>query len=144
MPPQDERQDSVFNMALAYLKRIDKLLTLCQHAAFRGDMQSWAAHLRGIYREASIRLNAEEVKDIDGDSSIKIDLVTLLDSNIEKREANFRNVNFLMNSQLLKNKNRRTIMFLLDALEIKLREVMQKRNMLLPSKQDPTKAVLNM
>ncbi len=136
------QEESIFNMALAYLKRIDKLLTLCQQAAFTGNIDSWLNYLRGVYREASVRLTEDEKTDVLG-KDYKIDIKKLLDNNIEDSEANFKSINFLMNNSNYKSKNRNTIMFLLDALDVKLRNIMQKRNMLLPSKQDPTKAVLD-
>ncbi len=128
-------------MALAYLKRIDKLLYLCQQSASTGNVETWATNLRGVYREAAIRMTEGEVSDIEGDTKVKIDLVKLTDNTIEKGEANFRNIYFLINNHSLKIKHKRTIMFLLDALEIKLRRIMQKRNMLLPSKDDPRMAI---
>lgn len=131
-------------MALAYLKRIDKLLYLCQQCAISGNVDGWTANLRGVFREASIRFTQEEMKDVDGDHEQKINIETLLDNNIQKSESNFKNIFFLLNNPKYKIKNKQTIMFLLDALEIKIRMLMQKRNMLLPSKADPTKAIMKM
>lgn len=139
--PQERQEDSVFNMALAYLKRIDILLTLCQQSAFIEDIDSWVKHLRGVYREASIRLTPDESTNILGDPNNKINIETLTDFNIQKEEANFRNIYYLMNSPSLKLKNRKIIMFLLDALEVKLRLIMQSRKMLLPNKDDPRMAI---
>ena len=66
---QDQYQaESVFNMALAYLKRIDKLLYLCQQSAMSGDVDNWTKNLRGVYREASIRLTGDEEKEVEGDA----------------------------------------------------------------------------
>ena len=142
---EDQYQaESVFNMALAYLKRIDKLLYLCQQSAMSGDVDNWTKNLRGVYREASIRLTEEEEVDVEGNIEDKIDIAKLTDPIIEKSEANFRNIYFLLNNASLKLRHKRTLMFLLDTLEIKIRKIMQKKNMLLPSKNDPTKAVLNM
>lgn len=139
---QDKYQEeSVFNMALAYLKRIDKLLYLCQRFAMTGDICSWTNNLRGVYREVSIRLTETEKEEIEGDNKKEIDIVKLTVNVIEKKEANFRNIYFLINDNKLKSKHRRTIMFLLDALEIKLRGMLQKKNMLLPSKDDPRMAI---
>ncbi len=140
----DHEQESVFNMALAYLKRIDKLLYFCQQAAMNGNIDNWINNLRGVYREASIRLTDDEAKSIEGDPEEEIDLKKLTDNKIEKHEANFRNIYYLTNDRTLRHKHKRTIMFLLDTLEIKLRGMMQKKNMLLPSKKDPTKAVMDM
>lgn len=140
---QDLNQESVFNMALAYLKRIDKLLYLCQQSAMSSNIENWTNNLRGVYREVSVKLNTEEKDDILGNNH-KINVATLTDSVIKEEEANFKCIYFMMNDPRLKIKYKMTIMFLLDALEVKLRGKLQEKGMLLPSKQDPTKAVLNM
>lgn len=139
--PDKYQEESIFNMALAYLKRIDALLTLCQNAAFQIDVDGWTKHLRGVYRETSIRLTPDEKKDIEGDPLKKINIVTLTDNLIEPEEANFRNIYFMINNPTMKIKHKKIIMFLLDALEIKLRGMLQKKNMLLPSKDDPRMAI---
>ncbi len=136
-------QESIFNMALAYLKRIDKLLYLCQQSAMSGNVENWTNNLRGVYREVSVKLTPEEKEDILGDK-VQINLATLIDKQIEEKEANFKSVYVLINNATYKIRHKRTIMFLLDALEVKLRTRLQEKGMLLPSKQDPTKAVLNM
>lgn len=140
MPPV-QQEDSLFNMGLAYLKRIDKLLTLCQHSAFMGDMDAWTKNLRGVYREASVKLDDDEKKELEGDPREKIEIVKLLDAFIEKGEANFRNIYFLLNHPTYNKTHKRTIMFLIDALEMNLRGKLQKKQMLLPGKADPRMSI---
>lgn len=142
MPPQ-QHEESVFNMALAYLKRIDKILYFCQQSAMSGNIDNWTNNLRGVYRELAVKLNDEEKKDITGTDKT-VNPQTLTDDVIEESEANFKNIYFLVNNPALKNEHKRTIMFLLDALEIKIRTKLQDKGMLLPSKQDPTRAILKM
>lgn len=138
----DPRQEeSVFNMALAYLKRIDKLLYLCQEAAISQDVDNWLGYLRGVYREVSIKLTNDEKKDILGDPEEEINIKALTDQLIKEEEANFRNLYFLTNNLELKFKCKKTILFLLDALEVKIRNKLQKKGMLLPSKDDPRLAI---
>lgn len=134
-------EESVFNMAIAYLKRIDRLLYMCQKSAIEQNIENWTAHLRGVYREASIRMKETEELDILGDYNIKINESTLLDKFIKPEEANFKNIYYLLNNYKLKIKHKNTIMFLLDCLEVKIRRFLQKQNMLLPSKDDPRKAI---
>ena len=135
-------EQSVFNMALAYLERINKLLYLCSKAAMDNNIDGWSSTLRAVYREASIRMTPDEEKNILGDPLKIIDIKKLTDHIIEPDEANFRNINFLLNDSVGRIKNRKVIMFLLDALEIKLRRLMQKKNMLLPSKDDPRRSIM--
>ncbi len=141
--PEGQHDESVFNMALAYLKRIDKILYFCQQSAMSGNVDNWTNNLRGVYREVAVKLNKDERLEITGANKV-IDREKLLDTNIEEEEANFKSIYYLLNDKTLKIQHKRTIMFLLDALEIKLRSKLQEKGMLLPSKQDPTKAILKM
>lgn len=140
---QNSGEESVFNMALAYLKRIDKLLYFCQQSAISGNIDNWTNNLRGVYREVAVKLDAKEREEIVGTKK-EIDIKTLTDDVIKEEEAHFKSIYFLINDPKLKRNHKRVIMFLLDALEIKIRTKLQEKGMLLPSKQDPTKAVLNM
>lgn len=143
-------EESVFNMALAYLKRIDKLLSLCAMSSMNGDIIKWHNCLRSVYRELAIRLNDSEKEELDGRNEDLIDKNRdfILDHkeerfilNMERRHANFRNINLLINNQFYQIKYKKQIMFMLDELEIKLRTKMQNKGMLLPSKDDPRRAI---
>jgi hypothetical protein len=143
-------EESVFNMALAYLKRIDKLLYICAMSSMKGDITNWNNALRSVFRELSIRLNETERNEFEGLESDIIDrnkdfLINDKENklilNLEKRHANFKNINLLMNNQIYQMKYRKQICFLLDEIEIKLRIKMQTKGMLLPSKDDPRRAI---
>lgn len=137
-----ESEESVFNMAMAYLKRIDIILYKCQDAARRQDIDSWRIELRALWRELSVKIKTEEEKDILGDFKTKVNLSRLLDSYIEPEEATFKNVDYIANNIELKMKHKTIILYLLDALEVKMRRKLQEKNMLLPSRADPRFAVL--
>lgn len=136
-------EESFFNMALAYLTRIDKLLYRCQESAIKQDVNEWRQNLAAVFRELSIKLNENEEKEITGDESNVKDLKSLLDSNVTYKEATFANINYLANNPMIKLKYKSLILLLLDRLEIKIRRELQKKGMLLPSKSDPRYAVLN-
>lgn len=140
---QFKSEESVFNMAIAYLTRIDKLLYRCQEAAINQDIDSWRQNLGGVFRELSVKLNDTEETDIVGDMTKIKDLKTLLDNKITYEEATFANINYLANKQEVKIKYKTIILMLLDKLEIKIRRQLQKKGMLLPSRNDPRYAVLN-
>lgn len=125
-------------MALAYLKRIDKLLYLCDMYSMNGNIEKWLNTLTILYRELSIKLTDEEKKKIEGDKIKDIDEVFL---NTTKEDANIKTINFICNNPIFIITKRRTILFLLHELEIKMRKKMQEKNMLLPSKEDPRKAI---
>ena len=143
-------EESVFNMALAYLKRIDKLLYFCNMSALNGDIVKWNNFLRAYYRELSIRFTEKEVEEIEGKAPYLIDIdkddkLNISESkamnNLTKDYANFSNINLLINNPKYFSLYRKQILFLLDALEIKLRRKMQEKGMGLPSKDDPRKAI---
>lgn len=138
-----DSEESVFNMALAYLKRIDMLLYKCQEASMAQDIDRWLAYLRGVYRELAAKLSDAEMDEIAGKYNDKFDIDKLTDSNITKQEATFRNIYRLSNDNNMRRKNKSLIFFLLDALEIKIRQKLQAKGMLLPSRSDPRYAVLN-
>ena len=144
------QEESIFNMALAYLKRIDKLLYLCNMSSLNGDILKWNNFLRAYYRELSIKFTDEEKEEIEGKEPFLIDInkSETLDNqeqsvlkNLKKDHANFNNINLLINNQRYYNTYRKQILFLLDALEIKLRGKMQEKGMGLPSKDDPRRAI---
>jgi len=123
MPPysKSESDESVFNMALAYLIRIDRLLNMAQDAALQMNMDSWLNNLRGIEREISVKTNEEEDKDL---------------------EKDFNEINKFMANPQNKISNKQTILMQLHRLDKKMRRLMQKKGMLLPSKENAMFAVL--
>jgi len=137
----DYNQESVFNMALEYLKDISRSLKMCKIYSARENIDEWLKWLRSLYRELSVKLSSNEEKDILGDSNKIRELKKLTDNVIEKDEANFANIYYLVNNPELKITHKRTILFLLDALEVKIRKKLQEKGMLLPSKDDPRKAI---
>lgn len=140
---QFKSEESVFNMAIAYLTRIDKLLYRCQEAAINQDVNSWRQNLAGVFRELSVKLNEVEEAEITGSIDNVVNIKELLDNNITYAEATFANINYLANNPNIKYRYKTLILSLLDKLEIKLRRQLQKKGMLLPSRNDPRYAVLN-
>lgn len=137
-----ESDESVFNMAMAYLKRIDILLYKCQDAARAQDIDRWRSELRAVWRELSVKIKPEEEKDILGDPDKDIPIKELLDKYIKPEEATFRSIDILANNQEIKSLYKSKILHLLDALDIKMRRKLQERGMLLPNRADPRFAIL--
>ena len=119
---QYNSEESFFNMAVAYLERIDKLLYKCQESAIGQNIDEWRNYLRALYREASVKLNDTERKEI---------------------EDKFKLVNNLANNPMSRSVRKQEILYALDLLDIHLRTKLQQKAMLLPSKSDPRYAVLN-
>ncbi len=133
-------EESVFNMAMDYLKRISKFLYLCNYYSMNGDLERWIQVLRIIYRELSIKLNDKEKSEIVGESLTDLDISKL--PQVTKENATFNNVNTLFNNKSHRRRYRQQLLYFLDIIEIKMRGKMQEKNMLLPSRADPRFAVL--
>lgn len=133
-----ESEESVFNMAFAYLKRIDRLLYFCQESGSKQDIDAWLNYLRAVYRELSVKLKDEEEDEILGK---KEDGVINL-NNLTKKDATFLKINCLFMDPSVKINNKSKILFLLDQLDVRMRKKLQQKGMLLPSKSDPKFAVL--
>ncbi len=132
-------EESIFNMALAYLKRIDKLLTLCDIHSMNKDIEKWNNTLLTLYREISIKLKTIEREDLTGMDETKIDNIENI--NLTEEHATLNNINRLINNPGHLQIYRKHILFLLHSLEIKMRTYMQSKSLLLPSKDDPRRAI---
>ena len=113
--------ESAFNMAFAYLKRIDKILYYCWSHSRERNIDGWLQDLRALYRELSVKLKDDEDKDI---------------------QQMFKDINVICNDRARFLNERKVALFKLDQLEVKMRRLLQKRGMLLPSKSDPRFAIL--
>jgi hypothetical protein len=116
-----QTEESAFNFAVEYLKDISTSLKMCKQFASLNNADGWIAWLRIVFRELSCKTTKEE------DDDFNID---------------FRNINKLMNNHKDKIMKRGEILYHLDQLETKLRKTLQRKGMLLPSKDDPKFAVL--
>lgn len=114
-------EESAFNMAFAYLKRIDKILYFCWFHSRQRNIDGWLQDLRALYRELSVKIKIEEDKDIQDD---------------------FKAINKICNDRARFATEKKQVLFRLDQLEVKMRRLLQKRGMLLPSKSDPRFAIL--
>lgn len=133
------KSGSVFNMAIAYLTRIDKLLTQSSYYSTQLDMFNWQRSLRCLYRELIIKIDDNDREDIDGDDS---KMFNPEKDKVNYSNSNFKNLNILMNNKRYLIAKRREIFYILDNLEQKMRIKMQQKDMLLPGKDDPRYAVL--
>lgn len=134
-------EESIFNMAVEYLKEFNNSLKMCKFYSSRNDIDGWMTWLRTAYRELTIKLNDIEMESLAGDPTKKINIETLTDKFIEKEEATLININYLMNNSRFRIIHKKTILYLLDAFEIKIRKLAQKKGMLLPSKDDAMFAI---
>lgn len=125
--------ESKFNAGIAYLMRIDKILTCCWQASFAGDYMSWYKHLTTLYRELVVKLNDVEDKSIWGDMKSTFDVDK---EEITRENSTFINLHKIMNHKLNSKTKMKEIMLMLSSIEVKIRLLAQSKSMLLPNKMD--------
>ena len=118
---QFESDQSAFNFAYEYLKQIKLSLDYCTQMAIAENMDGWMKWIRAVYRQLAAKLNENET---------------------EEFESLFKEVYSLLNDIDKRIDEKPTILSKLDSLEIKIRQRLQKKGMLLPSKEDPKFAIL--
>lgn len=128
--------ESYFNMAVAYFKRLDKLLYIADLCSMEGNVYGWNNVLNNVFREMCIKLTADEINQFKGKDADIIDIVKDLDNHI-----NFRATNKICNNPQYIRQYKKQALYILNELEMKMRIMMQKRGMLLPSKDDPERAI---
>ena len=136
--PYKYQEESIFNMALAYLKRIDRLLTLSTMHCMNNNIRGWSTSLVSLLRELSVKLTEEEYDKIDG---TEVTLHEVKKNDIKREDCTMKNVNALINNPISFHNNKKEILYMMHHIEIKMRRQMQKKGMLLPSKDDPSKAI---
>lgn len=119
--PMPESDQSAFNMAVAYLKRIDTILNHCVFYSQRDDIHNWLRKVRALYRELSI--------------------VKLLPEQQTELDNAFKEI-YLIYNKGINNMSRNRLLLKIDKLEIMLRRIAQQKGMLLAKKDDPRYAVL--
>jgi hypothetical protein len=118
--PETEHK-SAFNMAIAYLSRLDELLKLSNESAIKNKVDVWYPTVKALYRELCPFMDEkkkEEIKNLlDGCHSTQRDLRT---------------------KQPIKSYDYGG----LEKAEILLRELMSKKGLLVPRADDPAQAIL--
>ena len=61
----DYEAEEEWNMAFAYFKRLDFLLTMCSEYQIKGDGLKWFEVLRALYKEIYPKLKPELKKEAD-------------------------------------------------------------------------------
>jgi len=124
--PRDfERGDeqATFNMAVAYLKRIDYLLNTANSCSMNDDLPAWFKTLKAIYREIVPKLLEDEEKKIK----------TLIDdTNKVLNKHGITRVAFPYPQKFYGE-----IYPKLDELDTTLRKLINKKGLLMPKSSDP-------
>lgn len=124
---QNEEGES-WNMAKAYLQRIDQILTACDLAQMKGDIKGWQGTLIALYKEIYPKLKPEEQHQAE------------ILENMMRKEIN--NPVIQRNKDPKKNKKFFSTEPLL-VFELFLRTMLEKKNLLTPKTGDATKAYRN-
>jgi len=110
------KSESAFNFAVAYLKQIDETLRICKISQLNKNVGRWLDALHVLHTELSLKTTDPEDTEI-----------------FEK----FKEINNLIN----KDQSDTSVLTKLMELDMKLRKLIQKKGMALPSKDDPRWAV---
>jgi len=121
----NQEDQSAFNMGLAILYRIDKILTQIVAVKIIGDTKGWYASLYTLKGEIYYKLKVEERKAVDELFGTASPL--LMESNKKARAG------ITMQHPMLNG--------ILEQIETKLKELMDKRGMLGVTKRDPRYAL---
>lgn len=119
-------EQSAFNMGLAILSRIDKILTFISTAKLTSDVQAWYSGVFTLKGEVYYKLKPEERAEIDSLLTRCAPLVTQA-TRFSKLGRSFSSPDLLK---------------LLDATETRLKELLDARGMLMAKKSDPRYAAM--
>lgn len=124
-------KDTDWNFALAYLKRIDILLQQCNFYKGRNDFDNWLLSAYSVHDELYPRMIVEKKRD----GTIVCDEPIEANKLFEKAKASVR-----MN--IKGNVDRWIIINNLSNYERFLRDILRKRGMDMPKKNDPGRSLL--
>ncbi len=115
----DETLPEEWNMALAYMKRIDELLTVCSRAQIENNGLLWSRTLQALHKEVYPKLKPKERVEAD-----KFKTAMLVEVQVS-RKTKFIHTKFLLDYELY------------------LRDKLEERSMLTPKPSDPRWAAAN-
>jgi hypothetical protein len=116
-------QASVFNMALAYLQRIDNILTLCQTSSITKEYNTWFFALYSLLKEISPKITPEER--------------TAFTNRLDNLYPIVKEYNTALAKRSTPSQKAGTIFPQLSNIEMDMRIMMNKLNLLMPRASDP-------
>jgi len=115
-----------WNMAQAYLKRIDFILTLCDQCHYKDDPRGWFKALYQLYKEIYPKMKDKEKEE----SKKFLDIL-----------IKYKNNNFKTNGK--KMRKNEVVLVNYDVfidLELYLRQLLENKKMLTPKADDPSRS----
>ena len=138
----DFRSDeSAFNFAVAYLKRVNELLYIAAESKGQRDLRRWFDVIRVIFGEVNIKFKPEEIKAIqEQEETIKKEFREKPDINL----GDYKEV--IVKGKGVKIPNcpleREKLFIMIENYEYTIKKLADRYGMLLPSKSDPRFAIL--
>lgn len=115
-----EAPGTAFNMGLATLERMDRLLNLCIYHSIDGDLYNWYKILMGLRREISSFIDEKELKEIE-------DLFNKIPADAWK----------MGNKVTVNIQHQNKVYEILDNIDIKIKGLMKSKGLLMPKSDDP-------
>lgn len=128
IPTIQNDEGESWNMAKAYLQRVDQILTACDLAQMRDDINGWKGALIALYKEIYPKLKPDEQHQAEILESIMRRAVS--NPTIIKQKDTQKNKKIYNTEPLL-------------IFELFLRTMLEKKNLLTPKTGDATKAYRN-
>lgn len=128
-PKRDESNDATFNMALAYLERLNKLLNLACESSLTGDLKTWFSSLQSLHREISPKLKDNENKTFLDEFARLSPIANAFESARQRRLSGEK---VRLGNELLPS---------LILLDIKIKKHMDTAKFLMPKSDDPRYAL---
>lgn len=126
MKEKDASQEEQWNMASAYLKRIDHLLTYCDQCQMNQYAEGWYSGLFALYKEIYPKLKEKEK----WQAEVLLNKMQIARRNPTKQGGNSprEKIVFMVNSEPFVN------------FELFLRTMLEEKRLLTPKGADPTKS----
>ena len=119
-----EKRDApgtAFNMGLATLERMDRLLNICILKSIEGDLYNWYNTLLGLRREISCFIEETELNDLEN-----------LFKSIPEGSWKMSGKNIIAHQQHQGN-----LIGILDKIDMKIKSLMKSKGLLMPKSDDP-------
>lgn len=129
---ESDQEGAVFNMAVATLQRINYYLQLANYSSFNDSLIDWKRALDVIYREA---ITIEKSVKTKGNIKQIADIKKKVDESYKEFLSDLQ----LRRDKIVSEKHPITtdLKVLLNRYEIKLRELLSSKGLLMPTKEDP-------
>jgi len=136
-----ESDESAFNFAVAYLKRVNDLMYVSAEAKAQRELRRWFDTIRATFGEVRIKFNTKEIREL---MELEKIITKIFMENPEIDLGDYKEV--FIRGRLVHIPNhlikREELFNLIDDYDYKIRKLADNYGMLLPGKSDPRFAIL--